>query len=62
MAENLHQLVEDLGRLGLAPLAVYLERARNLYEENMQAYVKIMLRRSFGRMMVRLSLSIRSWG
>ena len=52
LPENLHQFVDDLTRLNVPALAVLLERARGLYEENLQAYVKTMLRRSFGRMMV----------
>lgn len=50
--ENMHHFVEDMKPLGVPSLAVYTERARGLYDENMASYVKLMLRRSFGRMMV----------
>lgn len=48
--------MDDLGKLNVPSLGVFLERARNMYDENMQAYVKTLLRRSFGRMMVRNGL------
>ncbi|WWC99370.1 hypothetical protein V866_006271 [Kwoniella sp. B9012] len=51
MIENMHQLVEDLEKLNSPVLGVFLQRAKALYEENMGIYVKLLLRRSFGRFM-----------
>jgi hypothetical protein len=48
----MHQFVEDVAHLGIPALGVFLERAKGLYEENMSTYVKMILRRSFGRFMV----------
>ena len=50
--ENMHHFVEDIGQLNNPALAVYLERARGMYDDNMSTYVKMMLRRNFGRLMV----------
>lgn len=50
--ENMHHFVEDVSQLNLSSLGVFVERARGLYRENMTVYVKMLLRRSFGRMMV----------
>ena len=51
-AENMQHLVDDLTQLNITALGVFLERAKGLYEENMGAYVKTLMRRSFGRLMV----------
>lgn len=51
-SENLHVFVEDVSHLEVPALAVYLQRARGLYEENMKAYLKMMMRRGFARLMV----------
>nr|XP_019014642.1 exocyst protein [Kwoniella pini CBS 10737]OCF53423.1 exocyst protein [Kwoniella pini CBS 10737] len=51
MIENMHQFVEDVERLNSPVLGVFLQRATGLYEENMSIYVKLLLRRSFGRFM-----------
>jgi hypothetical protein len=56
----MHHFVEDMKPLGVPSLAVYIERARGLYEENMASYVKLILRRSFGRLMVSASFSSQS--
>ena len=50
--ENLYQFVEDLRRLAVPSLGSFFERARTMYDENVQAYVKILMRRSFARIMV----------
>ena len=52
-AENMRYFIDDLSQLNAPALGIYLERAKGLYEENMSTYVKLMLRRSFGRLMVR---------
>ncbi len=45
--------IEDVSHLSAPALGVFLERAKGLYDENMSTYVKLMLRKSFGRMIVR---------
>lgn len=51
-AENMRYYIDEVSQLNTPALGVFLERAKGLYEENMSTYVKLMLRRSFGRMMV----------
>lgn len=52
MIENLHVFVEEVSQLEVLALAVYVKRAQGLYEENMKAYTRLMLRRGFARLMV----------
>ena len=49
----MHHFVDDVEHLNQPALGVYLERARGMYQDNLDTYVKAMLRRSFGRLMVR---------
>ena len=51
--ENMYQLTEDMSHLSIPSLAVFTERARGLYEDNLSGYIRLLLRRSFGRLMVR---------
>jgi hypothetical protein len=48
----MHHFLEDLRRIDVPALGVFLERARGLYEDNMSSYTKMLIRRSFGRLMV----------
>ena len=50
--ENTKHLKDDLGQLNVVALVPHLERARASYDENMSTYVRLLLRRSFGRVMV----------
>lgn len=59
--ENMHHFVEDVSQLNLSSLGVFVERARGLYRENMTVYVKMLLRRSFGRMMVSRLVTHHLW-
>ncbi len=49
----MRHFIDDVSQLNGPALGVYLERAKGSYEENMSTYVKLMLRRSFARLMVR---------
>ncbi|GHJ89203.1 hypothetical protein NliqN6_5605 [Naganishia liquefaciens] len=51
MIENMHVFVADITKLGLAVLNPYLEKAQSIYDENMNAYINAVLRRSFGKSM-----------
>jgi hypothetical protein len=51
-AENMHHFIDDVGHLEVTALGVFLERARGMYDDNLSGYLKVMLRRSFGRIMV----------
>lgn len=51
-SENLRAFVDDVSHLNVPSLAVFVQRAKGLYDENMKAYIKMMLRRGFSRLMV----------
>ncbi|ORX34673.1 exocyst complex component Sec3-domain-containing protein [Kockovaella imperatae] len=51
MIENLYHFVEDMKQLTNPALVVFLERAKGMLEDNMSTYVKMMLRRQFGKLM-----------
>ena len=51
--ENMHAFVADITKLGLPVLNPYLEKAQRIYDENMNAYINAILRRSFGKSIVR---------
>ncbi|BEJ16672.1 hypothetical protein CspHIS471_0600730 [Cutaneotrichosporon sp. HIS471] len=51
MIENLHSFVDEVAQVNASALAVFVKRARGLYDENMKAYIKMMLRRGFSRLM-----------
>lgn len=48
----MHAFVGDISKLELPVLNPYLEKAQTLYNENMNAYISAILRRSFGKAMV----------
>ncbi|KAL1407120.1 hypothetical protein Q8F55_006534 [Vanrija albida] len=50
MIENLHLFVDEVSALDVPALDIFLQRAKGLYEENMKAYIKLMLRRGFARL------------
>ena len=52
--ENMRHFVDDLSAINRPALAVFLDRAQGIYDENMSQYIRLMLRRSFGRLIVRL--------
>jgi hypothetical protein len=52
----MRHFVDDLSAINRPALAVFLDRAQGIYDENMSQYIRLMLRRSFGRLIVRLLL------
>jgi len=50
----MRHFVDDLSAINRPALAVFLDRAQGIYDENMSQYIRLMLRRSFGRLIVRL--------
>lgn len=57
VAENLHYFIEDVSQIKSTAMAGFLQRAKSLYEENMSMYIRLMLRRTFARFIVRLFYS-----
>ncbi|KZT75048.1 hypothetical protein DAEQUDRAFT_659540 [Daedalea quercina L-15889] len=47
LIENMHYFVAEVSQLQLGSVAAFLKRAETIYDENLNAYVKIVLRRPF---------------
>lgn len=54
----MRHFIDDVALLGRPVLAPFLARAQGIYDENLNQYIKLMLRRSFGRLTVCPLLSI----
>jgi exocyst complex component 1 len=50
--ENMHHFVAEMGQLQIGAAAVFLRRAESVYDENLGAYVKLVLRRPFAKIIV----------
>lgn len=57
----MRHLIDDLVVLSRPVLAPFLDRAQGIYDENLNQYIKLMLRRSFGRLTVRSLLTLSSF-
>lgn len=53
IAENLHCFIEDVSQIKSMAMAGFLQRAKTRFEENMSMYIRLMLRRTFARFIVR---------
>ena len=51
--ENMHHFVAEMSQLDLGSVAGFLQRAQAIYDENLIAYVKLVLRRPFAKIIVR---------
>lgn len=49
MIENMHHFVAEIGRQEMGSVSSFVRKAESLYDENLGAYVKIVLRRPFSR-------------
>ncbi|OJT02748.1 Exocyst complex component 1 [Trametes pubescens] len=47
--ENMHYFVAEVSQIEIGSVAAFLKRAEAIYEENLNAYVKIVLRRPFAK-------------
>ncbi|OSD03282.1 hypothetical protein PYCCODRAFT_1434698 [Trametes coccinea BRFM310] len=47
--ENMHYFVAEISQIEIGSVAAFLKRAESIYEENLNAYVKIVLRRPFAK-------------
>ena len=48
----MHYFVAEISLIEIGTVAVFLKRAEAIYEENLAAYVKIVLRRPFAKIIV----------
>lgn len=53
----MHHFIAETSLLEVGPVVVLSRRAEAIYDENLSAYVKIVLRRPFARIIVRVTKS-----
>ena len=58
-AENMHYFIAEISQLNVPSLTASFRRAEAIYDENLVAYVKIVFRRPFGKIIV--SFGHRDW-
>lgn len=51
LIENMHHFVAETAQLEISSVAVFLKQAERIYDENLSAYVKIVLRRPFTKIL-----------
>ncbi|KAL4069753.1 exocyst complex component Sec3-domain-containing protein [Scleroderma yunnanense] len=51
LVENMHYFVAEMSQLGVGSVTGFLKRAESIYNENLNAYVKIVLRRPFTKLL-----------
>lgn len=49
----MHHFVAETSQIEIGSVTVFLRKAEAIYDENLSAYVKIVLRRPFGKLIVR---------
>jgi hypothetical protein len=52
LSENMHYFISDTARIDIGSVGTFTKKARGLYDENLEAYIKILFRRAFGRIIV----------
>ncbi|KAI0688760.1 exocyst complex component Sec3-domain-containing protein [Cytidiella melzeri] len=50
LIENMHHFVAEMSQLNLGSVAIFLQSAQAIYDENLTAYVKLVLRRPFAKL------------
>ncbi|KAJ7487422.1 exocyst complex component Sec3-domain-containing protein [Mycena galericulata] len=50
LIENMHHFVAETSQIEIGSVTVFLRKAEAIYDENLSAYVKIVLRRPFGKL------------
>ncbi|KAJ7357195.1 exocyst complex component sec3 subunit [Mycena albidolilacea] len=50
LIENMHHFVAETSQIEIGSVTTFLRRAEAIYDENLSAYVKIVLRRPFGKL------------
>ena len=48
----MHHFVAEMALLDIGSVAAFLQKAQAIYDENLNAYVKIVLRRPFAKIIV----------
>ncbi len=52
LLENMHYFISETAKMEVGSVGSFTKKARILYDENLTAYVKIMFRRPFGKIVV----------
>jgi hypothetical protein len=52
LAENMHFFADEMKQMDTGVVSSFLQQAEGIYEENIAAYVKIVLRRPFAKIIV----------
>jgi len=52
-SENMQYFVMEISQLDVPSLNTFTRRAEAIYDENLAAYIKIVFRRPFGKIIVR---------
>lgn len=50
----MHLFIEEMSQQNPATFEMLLARARGIYRENMDSYIRLVLRKTFSRLMVRV--------
>ena len=51
----MHHFVAEMGQLDLGSVASFLQKAQAIYDEDLTAYIKLILRRPFAKIIVSFS-------
>lgn len=54
----MHHFVAEMSQLDIGSVATFLQKAQAIYDENLTAYVKLVLRRPFSKIIVRTPFPI----
>lgn len=54
----MHYFVAEVSQIEIGSVAAFLKRAEAIYDENLNAYVKIVLRRPFAKIIVSVTLDM----
>lgn len=52
MPENMHYFVAEIAQQEITAVNIFQKRAEGIYDENLNAYVKLVLRRPFAKIIV----------
>lgn len=58
LIENMHHFVAETSQMEIGSVAGFVKKAEGIYDENLSAYVKIILRRPFAKIIVRVFLKL----
>ncbi|PPQ67093.1 hypothetical protein CVT25_005694 [Psilocybe cyanescens] len=50
VTENMHYFVNEMSQLDVPSITTFIRRAEGIYDENLQAYIKTVFRRPFGKL------------